>query len=335
VNVVQVKPYFKPCGRRSFRRYCRNRSHLWARGVLARSSSRTERPGCYLEVGDTGFDRRTPGWDVDVEEVIKTASARSGRVGRRAAPATGKSRRCRVEKRDVMLRHNGRLPGFRRRRRKKPRRLVSRADAQRIILVGSTRRRSRKSRRGNRRRQFGGARNPELSVYSRPELPGLRLAVRLGERHEKSSETYPADVLAALVPFRRCGQRGCTDGYVAPHVRADTAARVIPPAAGVGRQIDWHSASLSPRRSRRDPSGPMTVNAEGMSTGSERILRHLALRRSESSSSAAWRPCRITVAEALTDTTRGPLWSGWGADAGNSRFSRLLPAVWLPRTCRN
>ena len=74
----------------------------------------------------------------------------------------------------------------------------------------------------------------------------------------------------------------------------------------------------------------MTVNAEGMSPAQKRILaEHLALRPlgSTTSGSVAAMPNHCSP-KPLTDPTRGPLWSGWGVDAGNSRF-QPAPAAGL------
>jgi polyvinyl alcohol dehydrogenase (cytochrome) len=75
-------------------------------------------------------------------------------------------------------------------------------------------------------------------------------------------------------------------------------------------------------------AGPMTANAEGMTPVQKRNLaEHLALRPlgSTTSGSVSSMQNRCTP-KPLGDPTRGPLWSGWGVDAGNSRFQPAAAA---------
>jgi polyvinyl alcohol dehydrogenase (cytochrome) len=75
-------------------------------------------------------------------------------------------------------------------------------------------------------------------------------------------------------------------------------------------------------------TGPMAVNAEGMSPAQKRVLaEHLALRPlgSMTSGSVAAMPNHCP-ARPLADPARGPSWTGWGVDSGNSRFQPAAAA---------
>src|SRR4029450_11603557 len=75
-------------------------------------------------------------------------------------------------------------------------------------------------------------------------------------------------------------------------------------------------------------TGPMAVNAEGMSAAEKRVLaEHLALRPlgSSTTGSVSAMPNHCTP-KPLADPTSGPRWSGWGVDAGNSRFQPAAAA---------
>src|SRR5690349_17731589 len=75
-------------------------------------------------------------------------------------------------------------------------------------------------------------------------------------------------------------------------------------------------------------TGPMAVNAEGMSAAEKRILaEQIAMRPigSTTSGSVSAMPNHC-AAKPLGDPTRGPQWSGWGVDPGNSRFQPAVSA---------
>jgi len=75
-------------------------------------------------------------------------------------------------------------------------------------------------------------------------------------------------------------------------------------------------------------TGPMVANAEGMTAIQKRNLaEQLALRPlgSTTSGSVSSMQNRCTP-KPLGDPSRGPLWSGWGVDSGNSRFQPAAAA---------
>jgi polyvinyl alcohol dehydrogenase (cytochrome) len=75
-------------------------------------------------------------------------------------------------------------------------------------------------------------------------------------------------------------------------------------------------------------TGPMAVNAEGMSAAEKRILaEQIAMRPigSATSGSVSAMPNHCSP-KPLGDPTRGPQWSGWGVDTGNSRFQPAAAA---------
>src|SRR5262245_42870174 len=95
------------------------------------------------------------------------------------------------------------------------------------------------------------------------------------------------------------------------------------PAAGSRAPDRVALAQLSPEAIREAiTTGPMTVNAEGMSPAQKRSLAELLAARplgSATSGSIATMSNHCTP-RPLTDPMRGPRWSGWGVDTGNSRF---------------
>src|SRR5215467_4113896 len=95
------------------------------------------------------------------------------------------------------------------------------------------------------------------------------------------------------------------------------------PAAGSRAPDRVALAQLSPEAILEAiTTGPMTVNAEGLSPAQKRSLAELLAARplgSMTSGSIATMSNHCTP-RALTDPMRGPRWSGWGVDTGNSRF---------------